>query len=494
MAAPASRGDEGTLSWMSTWSARATTAPASRQTNGSGTKLAATTAWRIVDDVVARGWPVDEVLGSEAELLERYGVSRAVFREAVRLVEHQQVARMRRGPGGGLVVTEPTVEAIIDAAVVYLYRVDARLDEVFEARLVLEEIVSDLASERLDEQYLVRVRDLVEQEAAGNIADHRAVHALLASATGNPALELFVDILNRVSTLYFSDRRALDASTVTESRVAHARIAEAVIAGDGALARRRMRRHLEAEVEFLRRRRSVSQLLPGTVLGVAVTDKRAEAVARDIIHEVVASGARPGQLLGSEAELMERHGVSRAVLRESVRLLEHHRVAVMRRGPGGGLFVAAPDIGAVTDVVALYLARRGMEVADLADLRTRLELGLVDSAVDRLDDAGVGRLRAALAREQQVSDGELLASADDDLHAVLAGIAGNRALELVARVLIRLTRMHEVERLPRTARRRIGEEVRRAHAGITEALVERDGELARHRLRSHLRSVAAHLT
>jgi len=30
-------------------------------------------------DVIARGWPVGELLGSEAELLERYQVSRAVF-------------------------------------------------------------------------------------------------------------------------------------------------------------------------------------------------------------------------------------------------------------------------------------------------------------------------------------------------------------------------------------------------------------------------------
>ena len=61
---------------------------------------------RILGDIAEEGWPEGEVVGSEAELLERYGVSRAVFREAVRLLEHLQVARMRRGPGGGLVVLD----------------------------------------------------------------------------------------------------------------------------------------------------------------------------------------------------------------------------------------------------------------------------------------------------------------------------------------------------------------------------------------------------
>src|SRR6202034_2837835 len=124
----------------------------------SNAKRAAKIADRIIEDIMALGWPVGEVLGSEAELVERYQVSRAVFREAVRLVEHQQVARTRRGPGGGLVVTEPTVGAVIDAVVLYLHRVDARVDEVFEARIVLEEIACQLAVERTDENDLAELR------------------------------------------------------------------------------------------------------------------------------------------------------------------------------------------------------------------------------------------------------------------------------------------------------------------------------------------------
>src|SRR6516162_5930906 len=121
-------------------------------------KRAAKVADQIVEEVMALGWPVGHVLGSEADLLERYHVSRAVFREAVRLLEHQQVARTRRGPGGGLVVAAPSVDAIIDAAVLYLYRVDARLDEVFDARMVLEGIVAELAPERIDDDGRRRVR------------------------------------------------------------------------------------------------------------------------------------------------------------------------------------------------------------------------------------------------------------------------------------------------------------------------------------------------
>ncbi len=67
---------------------------------GPQTKRAARVADRIVEDVIAAGWPVGSIIGSEAELVARYQVSRAVFCEAVRLLEHQQVAQARRGPGG----------------------------------------------------------------------------------------------------------------------------------------------------------------------------------------------------------------------------------------------------------------------------------------------------------------------------------------------------------------------------------------------------------
>src|SRR5262245_15204814 len=93
-----------------------------RLTSGAGQpigrqKLAAQVAQRIESEIVASDWPVGRVLGSEPELMERYGVSRAVFREAVRLVEHHQVATMRRGRSGGLVVRAPDATAVTAAMV-----------------------------------------------------------------------------------------------------------------------------------------------------------------------------------------------------------------------------------------------------------------------------------------------------------------------------------------------------------------------------------------
>ena len=457
-------------------------ARASGRQAGPPTKLASLVADRIVADIGAAGWPTGEVLGSESDLLERYGVSRAVFREAVRLLEHRGVARTRRGPGGGLVVAEPSLGSAIDAVMVYLLFIRAELGEVFEARLALEESAARLASERLTEDGRTRLRDLAAREAAGGQTAQWELHALLASITANPALELFVEVLNRVTTLYTPEEAAVSWEVRGASSEAHARIVDSVIAGDGDRAARRMRRHLEAWAGFMAERLPAEPRLDD----VFVPDggaKLAETVARQLFADVTASGWNVGELLGSEPDLMHRFDISRAALREAVRLLEHHRIARMRRGPGGGLFVAEPGIDATTAALALHLDRRRIEAVHLFEVRNIVEMTVLDRVIDGLDDAGVAALRRALEVEAAASSEELPVIGHD-FHTVLADVAGNRVLALLADVLVHLSRSRVAvpeppEEVPTGA-------VTRAHRGIVDAIAARDLDLARQRMRSHL--------
>ena len=271
-----------------------------------------------------------------------------------------------------------------------------------------------------------------------------------------------------------------------ESRDAHARIVDAVLAGDRSTARHRMRRHLEAEHAWLRRRRSLRQLLdPAGAQLTGGGDKRAEGVARDVFRQVVSDGWPVGTFLGSEPGLMKRYGVSRGVLREAVRLLEHHDIAAMRRGPRGGLFVSEPGLAPVSDTVALYLDRRGMDVGSLAELRTGVEMATVDRVVDKVDDDVRSRLCLVLEAERAAPGQDFVQVAGHDLHAVIAHLTRNPVLELVALVLIRLAVMHQVNRAGRRPRALI-DEVTRAHERIVEAIVSEDRQLVRHRMRRHL--------
>ena len=90
-------------------------------------------------------------------------------------------------------------------------------------------------------------------------------------------------------------------------------------------------------------------------------DKRASMIARQIEAEIVRRGWTVGESLGSEQALQQRFCVSRSVLREAVRLVEHHQVARMRRGPNGGLLICEPDAGPATRAVVIYLEYLGYD-------------------------------------------------------------------------------------------------------------------------------------
>jgi DNA-binding FadR family transcriptional regulator len=453
-------------------------------------KLAGRAAEQIIADVIELGWPVGQVLGSESELLERYGVSRAVLREAIRLVEHQHVARMRRGTGGGLVIDEPDVDAVIGPAINYLLRVDATLDEVFDTRIVLEELVAEIVAQRAGESDVAAIRQTLERESVGDVVDYRLLHVQLAASTTNPVLELFVELFSRVINFHFNDTDALPGDFHREVHRAHEGLARAILTNNPGVARERMRRHLSAEADFIRRQPSTVQRLdPSEALAATATDKRGETLARQIFADIL--GDPPGTFIGSEATLMAQYQASRAVLREAIRILEYQQIALTRRGPGGGLFVTAPDIVALTDVIAIYLRRRGVKPRHLEELRTGLELAVVEhvaAAIGTDGHDGAEAIWGSLRAESE--QGLALAfSGGEDFHSVLGRLTGNRALQLVHRVTMRLGwQFFSQFSLDNPLAHAISqpEVIDSAHRGITEALVAGDTELALMRMRAHM--------
>lgn len=203
-------------------------------------KMADVLASRIEAEIVSMGWPVGHVLGAEPELLAKYGVSRAIFREAVRILEHHMVATMKRGPGGGLVVTAPDGSAVASSVALYLeYRRVGR-EALYEARRVLELACVRLLAGGSNAEQRQHLWRILEEEAA---ASPNVFHLELARLTGNDPLFVFVETLTRLSQVDME-------RTQCDAHLAHVRIVEAIEAGNIDLAVSRMGRHLDAVSEF----------------------------------------------------------------------------------------------------------------------------------------------------------------------------------------------------------------------------------------------------
>ncbi|WP_018503010.1 FadR/GntR family transcriptional regulator [Parafrankia discariae] len=231
--------------------------------------LASRLARTIELEIIRRGWPVGEGLGSEAQLMERYQVGRSVLREAVRLLESRWVARPRPGPGGGLVVTAPDHDGVRDVARVYLDFARARPEHLCETWSALEAVAVRRLAERIDTAGLTRLRGALQPAApAGRAAGARSrprsagtrpapvaagftgeapvlLHLEIARLAGNPAAELFIRVLADLA----HPREEADRLGQWWQHPLHAEIVDAITRGEGALAehlaRSCIRRHVE---------------------------------------------------------------------------------------------------------------------------------------------------------------------------------------------------------------------------------------------------------
>jgi len=223
-----------------------------------GAKAAENLARQIEAEIIARGWPVGELLGIEADLLVRYGVSRPVLREAVRLLEHHMVATTRRGTGGGLRVTAPDSSAVASAAALYLDYRGVRISQLYAARATLESRCVELTVARLDEAGIARLRGIVDALRgmdAVTLLDHsHDLEEAIAELSGDPVLTLFVEVLLQLAHQHLAppEERLEHAEAIESMRRAQLAIADAVLAGDSATARIRLSRYLDAAAEAYR--------------------------------------------------------------------------------------------------------------------------------------------------------------------------------------------------------------------------------------------------
>lgn len=461
-------------------------------------KLASQVARRIESDIIEAGWPVGELFGSETELRLRYGVSRAVLREAVRIVEHHGVADMRRGPAGGLIVRAPDAAPSARALVIYLGHLGTAMPDVVHARLLLEPLAAAMTAGTITEDGIRRLRASHAHEASQpGIEIQDGLHALLGELSGNAAVALFVQVLTLL-TRHYASAHAPGEHEVRRAKAdsarAHQAIVEATIAGDVALAEHRVAGHLRALGRWLGTDPPppAGTGSPRPVEAATVHQKLAEIVADRIRTDIARAGLGAGELAGSERDLLVRYGVSRAVLREAIRLLEYHSVAGMRRGPGGGLIVNRPDPSASIEAIALYLEHQGIDFDGLRTVRDAIELGCIELVVARRAEPGVAE-RLAAAQHLDATDQAVLEASSHLFHTELAELTGNPVLALFQRILTTLSARH-LRAVPRTGTAPttpvMAAEVARVHRGIAEAVLAGDTGLAKHRMRRHLATLS----
>ncbi|MDB5968024.1 MAG: hypothetical protein JWQ90_474 [Hydrocarboniphaga sp.] len=210
-------------------------------------KLGHRTSLRIAHDIAAAKSAPGTRIGAEPEVGARYGVSRAVFREAVRTLELHSIVGVRRGLGGGLVVGKPDPAYTVELTSIYFQYARLKPRHFYELWRTIQTTAAQLAARSIDATGRRQLELLLEQQRQAGREDmleiHGRVHEAISVLSGNRVLALFTKVMAEIAA-YYSTRVPLPDiwKVFTDS---HTELVGAISRGEVALARRLMTRHLK---------------------------------------------------------------------------------------------------------------------------------------------------------------------------------------------------------------------------------------------------------
>lgn len=188
------------------------------------------------DQITSGEWPVGSRIPTETALVERLGVARNTLREAVRALAHNGLLDIRQGSGTYVVATSEL------AGVMHRRFTDADPQHIAELRSTLESSAARLAAKRRTERDLQQLDAvLARREAAWDSRDAESfitadatLHLAVVAASHNDVLTALYADLGAVLRAFL--RLDVGHELRPENHMDHARLVEAIRAGDEELA------------------------------------------------------------------------------------------------------------------------------------------------------------------------------------------------------------------------------------------------------------------
>src|ERR1700733_2781451 len=290
-------------------------------------KNAFAAAWQLENDIFAEGTPPGAVFADQAALIDRYGFSRATLREAVRLLEDRRVARMRRGPGGGLVILPISEDAVAAAVADYFGAVDVTALHIQQAWGALDIVTAYLESVAEGAAAL----DAFTREFRGKLADGPGAGLLGSGARG-----------------FYSPVRSVGDNAVTDLFAACLRAFENRIAtGFGS-------------------KNGQAAVVAGQRAELLINRSRAHELVRKLALDLPRAEVDGVQRVSTEDQLCERYKVGREVLRQAIRVLESRGLIDCKRGRTHGVQARPTDAAACVEQVVAYFSAARLKLADFS--------------------------------------------------------------------------------------------------------------------------------
>lgn len=229
---------------------------------------------------------------------------------------------------------------------------------------------------------------------------------------------------------------------------------------------------------------------PAITLGPVDVPKAPDVLARELRERILSGELPEGAALPAERELVKQTQMSRATVREALRILEVQNLVRVKAGRAGGAFVQRPSTASMANTVSMLIRGRQIKLADLMETREALEPFCAELAASKRTAEDLARLdRANDAIADPNADLSRFLQANLDWHVGVAVASHNELL------IGFMTGLSQAIYAGTENASFVDESVRdvtaRAHKSITRAIRERDAEAAGRRMRRHVHSYAS---
>lgn len=154
-----------------------------------------------------------------------------------------------------------------------------------------------------------------------------------------------------------------------------------------------------------------------------------QQVAEAIERQILAGRVRPGDPLGTEAELVKQLGVNRSTVREGIRLLEQG--GLVRRDSSRRLWVGLPHTERLTARASRALVLHEVTFRELYEASMPMQIATMEAAVERATPELIEQLEDNIARTSRaLADPEAVAQLDAEFHGLIGKASRNRVLQL----------------------------------------------------------------
>jgi GntR family transcriptional repressor for pyruvate dehydrogenase complex len=153
----------------------------------------------IQKSILENNLEIGSHLPSEKDMAAEFGVSRSVIREALRILEMSGLVDIRKGPTGGIFVTNVYHAPIKRSLGNMITSGDITIEHLFEARMLIEPRIAREAALHASGEDLKKLRDLLNDSDAylddpvHLKQNNLRFHLLLSRASGNPVLSIMLE-------------------------------------------------------------------------------------------------------------------------------------------------------------------------------------------------------------------------------------------------------------------------------------------------------------